>query len=85
MRRVLVLSKEGCNPCDRVKRILHEMRANGAPIEIEEIDMTSDAGVRLALQHNILYPPAVFVDGAFFAYGKIREADLARAVEVGGV
>lgn len=84
MREIIVLGKEGCNPCDRVKRILHEMQADGVAMTIREVDMTSDEGTQLALQHNVLYPPAVFIDGRFLAYGKIHEADLQRALRSKG-
>lgn len=77
---VIVLGKEGCNPCARVKRLLLEMRSTHPELEVEEVDMASPRGLELALRHNVLYPPAVFIDGVFLAFGKIREADLDRAL-----
>jgi len=38
---------------------------------VEEIDFTSPAGSKLAFDNNILYPPAVFLDGKLIAKGKI--------------
>lgn len=81
MPRVLLLTKEGCKPCLRVKRILEELRSATPGLEFEELDMASERGTELAVHHNVLYPPAVFIDGRLFAYGKIHEAPLRDAVQ----
>lgn len=80
MPHVLLVTKEGCKPCSRVKRILAEFRNEIPSLTVEEIDFSSQRGMELAIQHNILYPPAVYVDGQFLAYGKIYEEPLRDAV-----
>ncbi|MHB8568488.1 MAG: thioredoxin family protein [Nitrososphaerales archaeon] len=88
--KIMLLTQEGCNPCKRVKRILSEIvedlaKANSDPtasIEVEEVSLASKPGMQLAVEHQILYPPAVFIDGQLFVKGKIREDELRGAVKL---
>jgi len=76
----------GCTPCIRVKRILNELRNEMADLVIEEVDFSSQAGAKLAMEKGVLYPPAVFVNGTLIAKGKI-DADkmIASIRELNGV
>jgi len=40
-------------------------------LTVEEVEFTSPAGTKLAVENGILYPPAVFVNGTLIAKGKI--------------
>jgi len=40
-------------------------------LTVEEVEFTSPAGTKLAVENGILYPPAVFVNGMLIAKGKI--------------
>lgn len=40
-------------------------------LTVEEVEFTSPAGTKLAVENGILYPPAVFVNGKLIAKGKI--------------
>ncbi len=85
MSRVLLVTSLGCAPCTRVKRILNELRTEMSDLIVEEIEFSSPAGSRLAVENGILYPPAVFVNGTLIAKGKI-DADhmIARIRESNG-
>ncbi len=78
--QVLVVSKEGCLPCIRIKRIVDELKAELPAIVVREVDFTSEEGVGLAVKNGILYPPAVFINGSMFGKGKILEQPLKEAV-----
>ena len=88
--KIMLLTQEGCNPCKRVKRILNEIVEEvkllnsdpAASIEVEEVSLASELGMQLAVEHQILYPPAVFIDGQLFGKGKIREDELREAVKL---
>ncbi|MGO9644290.1 MAG: hypothetical protein ACLPY5_06030 [Candidatus Bathyarchaeia archaeon] len=71
MATVQVLTSEGCLPCLRVKRILKELQEEIPSLGVEEIDYASPRGMKLAFDNNVLYPPAVFLDGKLIAKGKI--------------
>lgn len=71
MPKVLFVTSFGCTPCLRVKRILRELQTEMTSITVEEVEFTSPAGSRLAIENGILYPPAVFLNGQLLAKGKI--------------
>ncbi len=87
--KILLLTQEGCSPCKRVKRILSEIEkgvklnsGSATSIEVEEMGFASELGMKLAVEHQILYPPAVFIDGQLFGKGKIREDELREAINL---
>ncbi len=77
---VAVVTKDGCTPCLRVKRIVGELKSELPGILVKEVDFTSQEGVALAIRDCILYPPAVLINGKLFAKGKILEGPLKDAV-----
>ena len=77
---VAVISKEGCLPCLRVKRILGELKAELPEINVREVDFASEEGVALSVKNSVLYPPAVIINGFLFAKGKVMEEPLKEAV-----
>jgi len=81
MPHLLLLTSLGCTPCVRVKRILTELQTEFPGISIEEVEYTSDAGSKLAIDNNIAYPPAVFLDGKLLAKGKIYAEQIVAAVQ----
>ncbi len=40
-------------------------------LTVEEVEFTSPAGSKRAIENGILYPPAVFLNGQLVAKGKI--------------
>ena len=81
MPHLLLLTSLGCTPCVRVKRILTELQTEFPGISIEEVEYTSNAGSKLAIDNNIAYPPAVFLDGKLLAKGKIYAEQIVVAVQ----
>lgn len=79
---VILVTQDGCNPCRRVKRILDEIRRQGRRFDLREVRFDSEEGGELAVEHSILFPPAVFVDGRLVAKGKVLESELRTALEV---
>jgi predicted thioredoxin/glutaredoxin len=69
--KVLLITSLGCTPCTRVKRVLSELQSQMPDLIVEEMEFASPNGSRLAMEHGILYPPAVFIDGTIIAKGKI--------------
>jgi predicted thioredoxin/glutaredoxin len=64
-----------------VKRILTELQTEFPSITIEEVEYTSNTGSKLAIESNIAYPPAVFLDGKLLAKGKIYAEQIVAAVQ----
>lgn len=71
MVQILFVTSLGCTPCLRVKRILRELQDAMPDLAVEEVEFTSPSGSKLAIEHGILYPPAVFLNGTLIAQGKI--------------
>ena len=71
MSKVLLITSIGCTPCTRVKRILTELKNEIFDLVIEEMEFSSPAGSKIALENGILYPPAVFLNGILIAKGRI--------------
>ncbi len=80
MVRVLLVTSEGCKPCTRVKRILTELQPEMPNLTVETVDLVSPQGTRLALDNQILYPPAVFIEGKLFAKGKINADEMVKSL-----
>ena len=81
MSQLLLLTSSGCTPCIRVKRILHDLQTKFSGLQVKEVEFTSQEGSKLAIENNILYPPAVFLDNRLLAKGKIFEEHLAAAIQ----
>ncbi|MDG6901308.1 MAG: hypothetical protein JRM80_05040 [Nitrososphaerota archaeon] len=77
-----MVTKEGCLPCLRIKRILGELKAELPEIRVREVDFASEEGMALAVKNSILYPPAVLINGTLLAKGKIMEEPLKEAVRM---
>ena len=59
---------------------MEESKGENSSLCIQEVKFSSPEGMKLAADYQILYPPAVFIDGKFFGKGKIREEDLKNAL-----
>jgi len=68
---IMLLTSYGCTPCLRVKRILNELQGEMPDLCVQEVEFKSASGATLSLKNDVLYPPAVFLDGKLLAKGKI--------------
>lgn len=77
--RITLLTQEDCHLCDHAKEVLARV-AEDYRLEVEEISVTSDTGRTLATQAGILIAPGVLVDGVPFAFGRLSERKLRKAL-----
>ena len=77
---VTLLTQEACGFCDDAKELLDRL-AGEFPIAVTELDLRSPDGERLAMTGGMMFPPAIFVDGEPFGYGRPSERKLRRALE----
>jgi glutaredoxin len=80
MIHVLVLTREQCHWCYEAKATL-EQSATIYDLTIDTLDITTPEGEALAVQHGVLFPPGVFLDGALFSCGRLPERKLRKALE----
>jgi hypothetical protein len=64
-----------------VKRILKDLQIEMPDLNVHEIDFASPVGSRLAIENNVIYPPAIFLDDTLIAKGKIFAEQLVAAIQ----
>lgn len=79
MSTVTLLTQADCGLCDRAKAVLARV-GRDFPLTVEEIDLGSDAGRRLAIEANVLFAPGVLLDGRPFGYGRLSERKLRKTL-----
>jgi glutaredoxin len=83
MTNVLLLTAPACHYCDEARSLLARL-ASEFELQVETQSATEASGLALALTHGVLFPPAIFINGAFVQYGRPSERKLrARLLEVG--
>lgn len=78
MIHATIVSTKDCHLCERARSVLHEVA--GDRLSLSEVDWDSPEGQTLVRSEGIPFPPAVFVDGRFAAYGRVSKQALAKFV-----
>jgi glutaredoxin len=78
--RIAVLVQENCVLCDQAKEVLIRVGSD-FPLVVEEIDLGSDEGRRLAQRGGVMFAPGIFVDNQMFGFGRLSEKKLRRALQ----
>ncbi len=76
---VTLLTQSDCHLCEHAKGVLARV-SDDFQIEVEEISLVSHAGQRLAAESGVLFAPGVLLDGKPFAFGRLSERKLRRAL-----
>lgn len=77
MTRAIIVSTQDCHLCQRARDVLARLGA----LEVVELDWDSSEGQALVRAEGVPFPPAVFVDGVFAAYGRVSEGALRKRLE----
>jgi hypothetical protein len=77
--RVTLLTQGDCAMCEHAKDVLARV-AIDHPLDVEEVALATPEGQELALRHGVLFAPGVLLDGESFAYGRLSERRLRRAL-----
>lgn len=78
--RILLLTQADCGLCDHAKDVLGRV-SQDVPLTVEEVDLSSDRGRQLAERSGVMFAPGVFLDDRVFAFGRLSEKKLRRALE----
>jgi glutaredoxin len=76
---ITLLTQADCAHCAHAKQVLARVSRDHR-IEVEEIDIDSERGQRLATQRQVLFAPGVLLDKETFSYGRLSERRLRRAL-----
>jgi len=79
MSAITLLTQTDCAFCEHAKEVLERVGADH-PLTVTEIDLASDEGRRLAVETGVLFAPGVLLDGRPFAYGRLSERKLRKAL-----
>lgn len=79
MTTVTLLTQANCALCEHAKAVLARA-GHDFPLTVEEIDVGSDTGRRLATEAGVLFAPGVLLDGRPFGYGRLSERKLRKAL-----
>lgn len=78
-RVVTLLTATDCALCDHAKRVLADV-GRDHPLVVQELSLSSADGRALATEHGVLFAPGILLDGRAFAYGRLSERRLRKAL-----
>lgn len=76
---VKLLTQSDCHLCEHAKAVLARVSVDFR-IQVEEISLSSGTGQRLAAESGFLFAPGVLLHGQPFAFGRLSEKKLRRAL-----
>jgi glutaredoxin len=78
--RITLLTQDNCVLCEQAKGVLARI-AGELPLVVEEIDLGSEQGRRLAQRGGVMFAPGIFLDDQMFGFGRLSEKKLRRALQ----
>ena len=75
MTDITVLTQPSCAFCDQAQEILLRLAADYT-FNVQEIELGTEEGRKLALQHAVMFAPGILIDGKLFSYGRLSEKKL---------
>lgn len=78
-RQVTLVTAPNCHLCEHARRVLARLGGTGA-LRIQEVDWDSIEGRDLVRRDRPLFPPALYLDGALWGYGRLSEGRLRRSL-----
>lgn len=76
---VTLLTQSNCHLCEHAKVVLARVSVDFL-IEVEEISLSSAPGQRLAAESGVLFAPGILLNGKPFAFGRLSERKLRKAL-----
>ena len=77
MTQALLISTSDCHLCERARQVLGHL-ASERGLQVEEMDWDDPRAAELLERDGIPFPPAIYLDGRFAAYGRVSEGALRR-------
>ena len=78
--QITLLTQMSCGFCDQAKAVLTRLGTE-YPLQITEIDLSTEEGQRLAASAGVVFAPGVLVDGEPFSFGRLSERKLRRTLD----
>lgn len=77
---ITLLTAPSCRLCDDAKVILERV-ALDFDLTIESVSIDTTRGQALMIEHQVVFPPGVLIDGKPFSYGRLSERRLRKTLE----
>ncbi len=74
--KIQELTVEGCRNCHAAKNTLEEIKTQFPNLEIEYVDMMSEAGQALVSRFSIMSAPGIIINDVLFCTGGLDKAKL---------
>jgi len=81
MIKVQLVKNHGCSHCGQVLDALNSIKPDYPDMEIEEIMMTAENGMKLVQEHAIMTSPGVIINGELAFTGGASESQLRKKLD----
>ena len=73
MIQIQFLTAPGCLECERAKAVFQEVKKKFPylRLQIEEIDITTLKGLKLAVEHSVMSNPGIIINEKLFSTGHL--------------
>ncbi len=77
---ILLVTARRCHFCDDASKLLADL-ADGYPLRVRKVELTSDEGTAIAARYRVPFPPVLLIDGTYFGHGRISRRKLVKALD----
>ncbi len=74
----LLVTAPLCHFCAQAHELLNRLAREGLSLRIDELGWDDEGGLRMVQRDGVPFPPALYLDGVLWAYGRISERALRR-------
>jgi len=76
MNKIQFLTMPGCHNCEAAQKIFDEIMPDFPNIEVEKIDIATDAGQELVQKYSIMASPGIIINDELFSAGGVNREKL---------
>lgn len=81
MKKIILVTSTDCSQCEKVKKIMEEIKRDFPQLQIKEIDMTTEKGMQLVQKYQIMSSPGVIINGKLFSVGGADKSKLIKKLK----
>lgn len=78
--RATLVTAPDCHLCEHAREVLSRLQG-ARPLAVAEVAWGSAEGQALVRRDGVPFPPALYIDGTLYGYGRLSEGRLRRLLE----
>lgn len=78
--RAVLVTAPDCHFCGEAKELLGEL-VDAHRLELEEVDLSSQEGLRILSEVRAPFPPILLIDGTYIGHGRISKRRLMQVLD----